>query len=92
MFTAIASFIMGTTMGAGAEAMAERAKRALRENGKSLLAKGILSITGAFNRGDVVSIHDKNDVEFARGLAKVGSNELKTIAGVVVHRDDLVIL
>jgi glutamate 5-kinase len=67
------------------------AKRALCADGKSLLAKGIIAIEGKFERGDIVSICDKNDVEFARGLVKVGGSELAA-AGVVVHRDDLVIL
>jgi glutamate 5-kinase len=68
------------------------AVRALRENGKSLLAKGVLSIEGKFEKGELVSICDRNRVEFARGLAKVGGGALQAASGVVVHRDDLVIL
>jgi glutamate 5-kinase len=77
----------------GALIVDEGAKQALCVNGKSLLAKGVVRIDGKFERGDVVSIRDKNDVEFARGLAKVGGGEgLEAETGVVVHRDDLVIL
>ncbi|HUJ08452.1 MAG TPA: glutamate 5-kinase [Verrucomicrobiae bacterium] len=76
----------------GAIVVDDGAARAVRDNGKSLLAKGIVSADGKFGKGDVVSITDKNRVEFARGLAKVSSTEWKSISGVVVHRDDLVIL
>ncbi len=68
------------------------AKQALCADEKSLLAKGIVAMEGEFKQGDVVSIRDAKDVEFARGLAKVGGSELETATGVVVHRDDLVIL
>lgn len=68
------------------------AKQALCANGKSLLAKGIVSTEGKFEEGDLVSIRDKNQVEFARGLAKVGSIQIKSASGVVIHRDDMVIL
>src|SRR5882724_1874292 len=68
------------------------AKQALTANGKSLLAKGIVSADGKFDEGDVVSICDKNQVEFARGLAKVNGIQIKSATGVVIHRDDMVIL
>jgi glutamate 5-kinase len=68
------------------------AAQALREKGKSLLAKGVVSTEGRFGKGELVSIRDKDRVEFARGLVKVGSDELGAASGVVVHRDDLVIL
>jgi glutamate 5-kinase len=68
------------------------AREALCAGGRSLLAKGIVGVEGHFAVGDAVSIRDKDGIEFARGLAKVASNELKTAAGVVVHRDNLVIL
>jgi glutamate 5-kinase len=77
---------------AGRVIVDEGARLALRENAKSLLAKGILSIEGKFATGDVVSICDKNQVEFARGLAKVEGIQIKSATGVVIHRDDLVVL
>ena len=77
---------------AGTVVVDEGAKQALCENGKSLLAKGIVSVDGKFAEGDLVSIRDKNQVEFARGLAKVGGIQMKSASGVVIHRDDLVIL
>lgn len=77
---------------AGTLTVDEGAKTALCAGGKSLLAKGVVNLDGKFEAGDVVSITGKNGVEFARGLAKVGSGDLKSADGVVVHRDDLVIL
>ncbi len=68
------------------------ARDALCASGKSLLAKGVINAEGDFAVGDAVSVQDKNGVEFARGLTKVDSSKLKTAAGVVAHRDDLVIL
>ncbi|MGD0016735.1 MAG: glutamate 5-kinase [Verrucomicrobiia bacterium] len=77
---------------AGALRVDNGARDALCVSSKSLLAKGVINAEGDFVVGDAVSIQDKNGVEFARGLTKVASSELKTAAGVVVHRDDLVIL
>ena len=77
---------------AGAIVVDDGAVRAVRANGKSLLAKGIVSAEGKFEKGEVVSVRDKNQVEFARGLTKVSSTNIKTATGVVVHRDDLVVL
>ncbi len=77
---------------AGALRVDGGARDALCTGGKSLLAKGVVGAEGDFSVGDAVSVQDASGVEFARGLTKVASNELKTAAGVVVHRDDLVIL
>jgi len=69
------------------------AKRALREGGKSLLPPGVSRIEGTFDSGDIVRICDLNGTEFARGIVRFGSNDMKDKRGVeVVHRDDLVIL
>jgi glutamate 5-kinase len=71
------------------------AKKALRESGKSLLPPGVARCEGDFAVGDVVRICDLNGTEFARGIAKFSSEEIraKKLARVeLVHRDDLVIL
>ena len=70
------------------------AKKALRENGKSLLSPGISRCEGDFAAGEVVRICDLNGTEFARGISDFSSEKVKTreIHEVVVHRDDLVIL
>jgi glutamate 5-kinase len=71
------------------------AKKALRENGKSLLPPGVSRCEGEFAAGDVVRICDSDGTEFARGIAKFGAEEVKArkLARVeLVHRDDLAIL
>jgi glutamate 5-kinase len=71
------------------------AKRALRENGKSLLPPGVSRCEGEFAAGDMVRICDMDGTEFARGIAKFGAEEVRArkLARVeLVHRDDLVIL
>ena len=71
------------------------AKKALREGGKSLLPPGIARCEGQFDAGEVVRVCDLDGLEFARGIAAFGaeqitSRELKRVE--VVHRDNLVIL
>ena len=71
------------------------ARKALRENGKSLLPPGIARCEGEFDRGEVVRICDLDGMEFARGLAgfsadEIRARQLKRVE--VVHRDNLVIL
>ena len=71
------------------------AKKALREAGKSLLPPGVTSCKGDFAADDVVRICDLDGLEFARGIARSGSNAVrgrKLPKEELVHRDDLVIL
>jgi glutamate 5-kinase len=71
------------------------AKRALMENGKSLLPPGVTRCEGEFSAGEIVSICGDDGVEFARGMSAFTSKEIsehKSLHGEVVHRDDLVIL
>ena len=71
------------------------AKKALRENGKSLLQPGIARCEGDFHKGDVVRVCDLNGTEFARGIAEfdaVAVKDRQTARTVVIHRDDLVVL
>jgi glutamate 5-kinase len=70
---------------AGIIVVDDGARSALCQSGKSLLAKGVVRTEGKFAVGEIVSIHDTAGNEFARGLVKATS-------GVMVHRDDLVIL
>lgn len=73
----------------------EGAKKALREQGKSLLPPGITKCEGEFNTGEIVSVCDLNGTEFARGISDVtaGAIRQKQIAKVeVIHRDNLVVL
>lgn len=73
----------------------EGAKKALREDGKSLLPPGIARVEGGFAAGDIVRICDVNGTEFARGIAEFGSDEIESrcLARVeVIHRNNLVVL
>lgn len=83
------------------------ARAALVERGTSLLARGVVSVEGAFDAGASVAIVCDGDV-FAHGLAGYSAEDLRTIAGArsaqirarlgyengdaVVHRDDLALL
>ena len=76
-------------------------------SGKSLLPAGVRSVSGAFHRGDTVSIVTTEGREIARGLAGYDADEARRICGrksneiekilgyagraAMIHRDDLVI-
>ncbi|MDR0480738.1 MAG: glutamate 5-kinase [Gallionellaceae bacterium] len=82
--------------------------RALRNEGKSLLPIGVISVGGEFERGAVVALLDENGHDIARGLvnynaaearriARHPSHEIETLLGYVdepemIHRDNLVLL
>jgi len=84
------------------------ARDALVRGGKSLLPSGIVSATGGFEGGEVVSLYDTDGAEFARGVANYDADQVERIKGFkssqieealgmkpfdeVVHRDNLVIL
>jgi glutamate 5-kinase len=84
------------------------ARQALVAGGKSLLPSGIRMTQRSFRAGDVVSLVDTDNREFARGLVNYSRDEVEKIKGLksheiaavlgqkpydeVVHRDNLVIL
>jgi glutamate 5-kinase len=84
------------------------ARRALVEQGRSLLPSGVRSVLGQFRVGDPVDIAVEAGRPFARGLAGYGAEEVRRIAGLktseieralgykyldeIVHRNDLVVL
>jgi glutamate 5-kinase len=78
----------------GALFVDDGAKVALQKKGKSLLPPGVARCEGEFAADEVVRICDLNGTEFARGIAIFDSAVLKArqADGVVVHRDNLVIL
>lgn len=79
----------------GALFVDDGAKKALREQGKSLLPPGVTRCEGGFAAGDVVRICDADGMEIARGQVKFSANEIasgKLSRVELVHRDDLVIL
>jgi len=78
----------------GALFVDDGARKALRENGKSLLPPGVARCEGEFAAGDVVRLCDLNGTEFARGICDFDSAAVKArpSRAVLVHRDNLVIL
>ncbi len=63
----------------------EGAKKAILE-GSSLLSVGVSKVIGHFNVGDVVSIVDENNVEFAKGNPNYNSGELNLIKGLQISQ------
>lgn len=92
---------------AGGVAIDAGAARALVHQGASLLAAGIVTVDGTFDRGDAIDI-TVGDGRLARGIANYASSDVRRIMGrrssaiedelgysygdSVVHRDDLVLL
>jgi glutamate 5-kinase len=72
----------------------EGAQRAVREQGASLLAIGVVECEGSFQAGDGVELVGLDGEAFAKGLASVDADELRRRPRGVeaVHRDRLVLL
>ncbi len=71
------------------------AKKALRDNGKSLLAPGIVRCEGQFQADDIVRLCDLDGTEFARGIVQIASKDIqigKKNRTEVIHRDNLVVV
>ena len=73
------------------------ARKALEQDGASLLPVGIKAVSGRFAAGDGVELVDAKGVVFARGITEMGHAELKQQIGkrgadLAVHRDRLVLL
>lgn len=80
----------------------------LKEAGKSLLPVGIKSVSGDFNRGELVACVDDKGTEIARGLSNYSSEDAIKIIGKasaefakilgyggedeLIHRDNLVLV
>lgn len=83
------------------------ARRAVEQQGKSLLAIGVSAVEGNFEKGEVVSLVDLRGEEFARGLTNYDARTASQVAGKraeeitallgamrydeVIHRDNLVV-
>lgn len=83
------------------------AAKALKDQGSSLLAKGILEVRGEFERGEVARLYDTKGAQLARGISRYSSADIQKVAGkhsneiyqllgyeygsVIIHRDDLVL-
>jgi glutamate 5-kinase len=82
----------------------EGARRALCEQGRSLLPAGLRGVEGSFDADEAVEIVTEGGRAFAKGLVRVGAATLRAVAGrrtadlpdgvphEVVHRDDMVVL
>ena len=84
------------------------AVRVLKTEGKSLLAVGVKSVSGQFDRGELVSCFDETGLEIARGLVNYGHTDALLIAGKsssefekilgyaddseMMHRDNMVLI
>ena len=81
---------------------------AVIEQGSSLLAKGVVSVTGHFARGEVVQVTTEKGALIAKGICGYSDTDLAQIAGKhsrdiaatlgydygaeVIHRDDMVVI
>ena len=84
------------------------ARRAVVNGGSSLLAAGVLSVSGSFGPGDIVTLETPDGGVFARGLVNYAAADLDKIRGLqteqvlerlgrcgcdaVIHRDDLAVI
>ncbi len=57
------------------------AKIAIVENQKSLLSIGIIATQGNFKRGEIISLVDEDNIEFARGISSYDSSDIEKIKG-----------
>lgn len=80
----------------------------ITQRGKSLLPVGVISVSGQFRRGEMVSCVDERGIEVARGLVNYEAGEARKIAGrtsrcigellgyiaeeELIHRDNLVLI
>lgn len=96
-----------TARPSGTVTIDDGAVKALVTRGKSLLATGIVELTGQFERGSLLLVRDQRGKEVARGLSNYSDHELGQIAGKrtdqfeailgkpgyseVIHRDHMVL-
>jgi glutamate 5-kinase len=83
------------------------AVEAVRSRGKSLLARGVMQVSGKFKRGDIVRILDPEGHTIAHGICNYSRSQLDKIKGLksneieaalghktydeTIHRDNLVL-
>ena len=71
----------------------EGARRAVANQGRSLLAVGVARCEGRFEAGDAVELVGPDGIAFARGVAGAGADEIaeRPVGLEAVHRDRLVV-
>jgi len=84
------------------------AVKALKQQNRSLLPAGIVDVEGRFKRGDVVDIHDTDDIHIGCGISNYSSKDVAAIRGAhseeipkllgyeygddVIHRNNMVLI
>lgn len=102
--TARKRWIAGSLKSAGEIVVDKGAETALRK-GSSLLPAGVVSVSGRFERGDLVTLRTTGGKEIGRGLSAYSARDAARIAGhktgdieeilgyrgrdEIIHRDDL---
>lgn len=93
---------------AGTVTVDQGAAKALGKHGKSLLASGVIAVSGRFDQGQVVAVRNQAGRDLARGLTNYTATDLCKIMGkrsnqfekllgrpgfaTVIHRDNLVLM
>ena len=102
------TWILAGPSSSGDVVIDDGAVRAVESKGSSLLAKGVVSVSGVFARGAVVRVLDGKGQQKARGIVAYSSEDLAKIAGKhskvifdilgydhgseVIHRDNMVVI
>jgi len=105
--TARKQWLAGQLMVKGTLKLDAGAVKVLQKSGRSLLAVGVKTVTGNFNRGDVVACSDETGREIARGLVNYDVAEVRRLQGQpsskieallgyageeeLIHRDNLIL-
>ncbi|MCW9024127.1 MAG: glutamate 5-kinase [Gammaproteobacteria bacterium] len=105
--TARKQWLAGHLQMRGKLVLDDGAVKVLKTSGKSLLAVGVVSVDGSFERGEVVACVDQQGNEVARGLVNYRAAEVRLIKGQaserieellgyvdeaeLIHRDNLVL-
>lgn len=78
-------WILGQKQIKGHIVVDDGAVKALLEDGKSLLPIGVISVDGAFDRGDIIVCMDKAGNEIGRGLTNYHALEVESILQTPSH-------
>ncbi len=106
--TARKQWLAGQSKPNGSLKIDQGAAEALMQQGKSLLAVGVVAVEGEFNRGEIVACINSQGKEIARGLVNYSAAETRKIMGQpsdqferllgyvdsaeLIQRDDLVLI
>lgn len=101
-------WMAGQMKSAGTVTIDQGACRVLRRSGSSLLAVGVVAVSGDFKRGELITCVSEDGQQVARGLSNYASSEVAKIMGKsstqivellgygsheeLIHRDNLVVL